>query len=83
MPNSEEGERGRVGQGPKMRGGEPGCTQVLSILKVQGKFNSDSNGADTTYICKHFACLHTQKCAHNFSSQITLVSQQGVNLILV
>ena len=30
-----------------------------------GEFNSNSNGADTAYICKHSACLHTLKCAHN------------------
>ena len=44
----------------------------LSLLKVYGKFNSNSNGADTAYICKHSACLHTQKCAHNLVIQITL-----------
>ena len=38
---------------------------VSSLPKVQGKFNTNSHGADTTYICKHSACLHTQKCAHN------------------
>ena len=37
----------------------------LSLLKVKGKLNSKTNGADTAYICKHSACLHTQKCAHN------------------
>ena len=47
-----------------------------SLLKVEGKFNSHSNGADTTYTCKHFACLHMQECAHNVSRKITLVSQQ-------
>ena len=33
----------------------------LSLLKVYRKFNSKSNGANTAYICKHSACLHTQK----------------------
>ena len=44
----------------------------LSLLKVSGKLNSKSNGADTAYICKHSACLHTQKYAHNIVIQITL-----------
>ena len=44
----------------------------LSLLKVKGKFNTDSNGADTAYICKHSACLHTQTCFHNVVIQITL-----------
>ena len=44
----------------------------LSLLKGYGKFNTNSNGADTVYICKHSACLHTQKCAHNVVTQITL-----------
>ena len=48
----------------------------LSLLKVSGKFNSNSNGADTAYICKHSACLHRQKCAHNVSTEITLVGQE-------
>ena len=30
----------------------------------------NSNGANTAYICKHSACLHTQKCAHNVSTEI-------------
>ena len=34
------------------------------------------NGADTAYNCKHSACLHTKNCAHNVSTEITLVSQQ-------
>ena len=33
----------------------------LSFRKVSGRFNSNSNGADTAYICKHSACLHTQQ----------------------
>ena len=55
----------------------------LSLLKVQGKFDSNLNGAATAYICKHSACLHTQKCTHNVSTYITLVSQQLINQILV
>ena len=31
--------------------------------------------------CK--ACLNTQRCAHNVSAQITLVSQEWINKILV
>ena len=46
----------------------------LGLLKVYGKLNSNSNGADAAYICKHSASLHTQKFAHNFSIEITLVS---------
>ena len=42
----------------------------LSLLKVKGKFNTNSNGADTAYICKHSVCLHTQKCAHNVVTQL-------------
>ena len=44
----------------------------LGLLKVKGKFNSKSNGTYTAYICKHSACLHTQKYAHNLVIQITL-----------
>ena len=49
----------------------------LSLLKVKGKFNTNSNGADTAYILKHSACLHTQKCAHNIATQITLKVHSG------
>ena len=41
------------------------------------------NGADTAYNCKHSACLHTQNCAHNVSTEISLVSQKWINYILV
>ena len=34
------------------------------------------NGADIAYNCKHSACLHAQNCAHNVSTEISLVSQQ-------
>ena len=51
----------------------------LSLPKVSGKFNANSNGASQkmctcrpAYICKHFACLHTQKWTHNLITQITL-----------
>ena len=44
----------------------------LSLVKVYRKFNSKTNGADTAYICKHSACLHTQKYAYNVVIQITL-----------
>ena len=52
----------------------------LSLLKVEPraggarrfKLNTNSNGADTAYICKHSAYLHTQKCAHNVGTQIIL-----------
>ena len=47
----------------------------LSLL-FNSKFNSNSNGADTAYICKPSACLHTQKYADNVSTEITLVSQE-------
>ena len=44
----------------------------LILLKVQGKFNSKSKGADIAYICTHSACLHTQKCTHNAVTKNTL-----------
>ena len=47
----------------------------LSLL-FNSKFNSNSNGADTAYICKPSASLHTQKYADNVSTEITLVSQE-------
>ena len=48
----------------------------FKFTESNGKFNSNSNGADTAYICKHSECPHTQKCTHNVSTEITLVSQQ-------
>ena len=38
-----------------------------------------SNGADIAYTCKHSACLHTQKCAHSVSTEITHVNQYCIN----
>ena len=34
----------------------------FKVTESLWKFNSNSNGADTVYICKHSACLHAQKC---------------------
>ena len=51
----------------------------LSLLKIYGKFNGNWIGADAAYFCKHSACLHTQKCAQNVTTEITIVSQQWIN----
>ena len=46
----------------------------LRAFQLKEKFNINSNGADTAYICKYSAYLHTKKCAQNVASQITLKS---------
>ena len=38
----------------------------------EGKFNTNSNSADTAYICKYYECLLTQKCVQNVVTQISL-----------